>query len=84
MIAGAAADVALEFVADRVLVQGLALALHHVDGRHDHARRAEAALQAVVFAEGFLHRMQFAVLGQAFDGGNCDAVAGCSQCGAGL
>jgi hypothetical protein len=42
--------------------------LHHVDGAHHHAGRAEAALQAVMIAEGFLHRMQLVgAFGQALD-----------------
>src|SRR5271165_4108132 len=44
VVAGAAADVALESVADRRLVEIEAFAVHQVDRRHDHARRAEAAL----------------------------------------
>src|SRR5262245_13038973 len=55
VVAGAAADVALELLADGLVVEAVALALHHVDRRHDHARRAEAALQAVIVAERFLH-----------------------------
>jgi len=39
-----------------------------VERAHDHARRAEAALEPVVVAERFLHRVQRAVLGQALDG----------------
>ena len=61
VVAGAAADIAFELVADGLLVELVALAVHHIDRRHDHARRAEAALQAVVLAEGLLHRMQRAV-----------------------
>src|SRR5690606_5018567 len=61
VVAGAAADVALELVADRVLVEALAEPVHHVDRGHDHARRAEAALEAVVLVESLLHRMQRAV-----------------------
>ena len=52
--------------ADGLAVE-LRLAADHVDGRHDHARRAEAALQTVIFAESFLHRMQLSVLCEAFD-----------------
>src|SRR5271166_2771326 len=67
VVAGAAADVALEPVADRSLVKIRALAIDEVDRGHDHARRAEAALQAVVVLEGLLHRMQLAALSQALD-----------------
>ena len=43
--------------------------------RHDHPRRTEAALEALGLQKGLLHRMQFAVARQAFDGGD-DAVLG--------
>ena len=36
--------------------------------RHDHARRAEAALQAVVLVEGLLHRVELSPLGEPLDG----------------
>src|SRR3546814_20335133 len=57
VVAGAAADVAFQLVANGILVR-VRMALHEVDGTHDHARRAEAALQGMMLAEGFLHRMQ--------------------------
>ena len=43
-------------------------------GSHDHSGRAVAALQSMLFPESFLHRMQFAVLRQAFDGRDLRAV----------
>ena len=76
VVAGAAADVAFELVADRRLVEVVALAVDHVDGGHDHAGRAEAALQAVIVLERLLHRMQLAALREAFDGRDLRAVAG--------
>src|SRR5439155_19314184 len=39
-------------------------------GREDHSRRAEPALQPMLVPERLLHRMQLAVLRQAFDGGD--------------
>src|SRR5215469_11770086 len=48
VIAGAAADVAFELLADGVVVEVVTLAPDHVDRSHDHARCAVAALQAVV------------------------------------
>src|ERR1700712_1698167 len=48
VVAGAAADVAFEFVADGFLVELAAVAVHDIDRRHDHARGAVAALQAMV------------------------------------
>src|SRR5438270_2793512 len=65
VVAGAAADIAFELVADRRLVELIALAIDHVDGGHDHARRAIATLQAVVVLERLLHRMQLAAAGDA-------------------
>ena len=43
-------------------------------GAHDLARRAEAALEAVMVDEGGLHRMQRVAVGQALDGGDLGAV----------
>jgi len=47
--------------------KSLAEAMHHVDSRHDHARRAEAALQAVVLAKCLLHGMQLVLGRKALD-----------------
>src|SRR5262249_23921452 len=74
VVAGAAADIALELVAYRRLVELAAIAMYDVDRGHDHARSAEAALQAMIVAERRLHRMQLVALGNAFDGrdaGSC-------------
>src|SRR5580692_5564126 len=43
VVARAAADIALELLADRMFLEIVALAAHHVDGGHDHARRAISA-----------------------------------------
>ena len=45
LVAGAAAEVALEAVADLVLASGCGCSLQQVDRRHDHAGGAVAALQ---------------------------------------
>src|ERR1043166_9540836 len=42
VVAGAASDVAFELLADRLVVEIVALALHHIDRGHDHAGRAKA------------------------------------------
>src|SRR5215475_11441968 len=55
VIAGAAADIAFELVADGSLVELAAMPMHDVDRRHDHARRAEAALESVIVAKRRLH-----------------------------
>src|SRR5215813_11173929 len=75
VVAGAAADVAFELMADGLLIELVALAVHDVDRRHDHARRAVAALQPMMLAERFLHRMQRPVLlRQPLDGGDVGAL----------
>src|ERR1700688_867025 len=40
VVAGAAADIALELLADGVVVEVVTLAADHIDCGHDHARRA--------------------------------------------
>ena len=69
VVAGAAAQVALEPDPD-LLLGGVRVLLEHVDGLHDHARRAVAALQGVVVVEGLLHRVQLAARGDALDRGD--------------
>src|SRR6187402_1795493 len=56
VVAGAPAKVALELLADLVLGR-LRMAVHEVDRAHDHAGRAEPALQAVAVLERRLHRV---------------------------
>ena len=74
VIAGAAAQIAVEFGADGLL-GGVGMVVHQVDGAHHHARGAEAALQAMMLAKRLLHRMQRAIgLGQAFDGDDIGAL----------
>src|SRR5262249_48455023 len=85
VIAGAAAQIAFELVTDGVIVEVVALAVHHVDRGHDHAGGAIAALQAVVLAEGLLHRMQRAVrVGEPFDRSDGGAFDLPGEDGAGL
>ena len=48
--------------------------LEERDRRHDEARRAEAAHQAVGVAEGLLHRMQRRAVREAVDGANLLAL----------
>src|SRR5262249_27604995 len=84
VVAGAAADVAFELFADGPLLEVMALAPHDIDRGHDHARSAEAALKAVVFAESFLHRMKLAVGREAFDGQHVCALGLDREHGAGL
>src|SRR5712672_2406352 len=75
VVAGATAEIALELVPDGLVVELVTLAVHDVDRRHDHARRAIAALQAMMLAERLVHGMQGAVLRrQAFDRGHVRAL----------
>src|SRR5262245_54009693 len=84
VVARAAADIALELLADRLVVEIAALAADHIDRGHDHAGRAETALQAVILAEGLLHRMQLAVLREPLDRGDVRALDLPGEDGAGL
>src|SRR5262249_61091614 len=61
-IAGAAAEIAREHLAHARSVAVRLLAEQRVRGR-DHAGRAEAALQGVVLAKGFLQRREIGVVG---------------------
>ena len=63
----------------------VALAMDQVDRGHDHAGRAEAALQAVMLAKRLLHRMQRrAVGGKALDGPDLVPVGHHRERGAGF
>src|SRR5713226_4073485 len=83
VVARAAAEIAVELVPD-LFLRRLGIALEELRRRHDHARRAEAALQPVLLPEGVLDRVQLAVLGHAFDRGDLRAVGLDGQHGAGL
>ena len=65
-VAGTAADIAGEVVADFALGRVRVL-LEQVADSHDHPRRAEAALQGVVLMKGRLNRMQCAAWRETFD-----------------
>ena len=58
-----------------LLLGRLGIALQHLVRGHDHAGGTEAALQAVLLPEPLLDRVQVAVLGEALDRGDLDAVA---------
>ena len=59
-IAGAAAQIARQRIVDPVAIKRLVF-VEQGEQRHDEAGRAEAALRAVGFHHGLLHRMQAAV-----------------------
>src|SRR5580693_5946724 len=71
----AAAQIAFELLANRPLVEFRTLAVHNIDGGQDHAGRAETALERMMLAEGFLHRMELAVRCESFDRGHLGAFA---------
>src|SRR3954468_2155235 len=73
LVAGAAAEVAGDTLADLAL-RRRRIVLEHRHGRHDHPRRAVAALQAVFLPERLLQGMQLTVPGEAFDGRDLGAV----------
>src|SRR5690349_466280 len=72
-VAGTAAQIARDRLADLLFARVLVRGEERARG-HEHARRAESALQAVLLGEAFLHRMQLPALLQAFDRGDLAAV----------
>jgi hypothetical protein len=70
MVAGAAADITVEFSADCTFIEVVSMAPYHVDSRHDHAGSAKPTLQTMFLVEGSLHRMQRLPVLESFDRGN--------------
>src|SRR5262249_43212528 len=68
LVAGAAAEVALQTAPNLRLGQTRPVRAEQLRGGHDDPRRAETALQAVPLPESLLERMELAVAGQALDG----------------
>src|SRR5256712_9146969 len=83
VVARAPAQVTLELVPDQLL-RWLGVALEHLVDRHDHARRAEPALEPVLLPESLLDRVQLAVLRQPLDRHDIGAVRLDGEEGAGL
>src|SRR5215831_20176282 len=83
LIAGAAAEIAFQAVTNLSL-RWIGISIDDLTRRHDHSRCAIAALQAVFFPESFLHRMQIAIGGQAFNRGDVAAIRLHREHGAGL
>lgn len=74
MVARAAAQIAVEFRANRGVIEWTLVACK-INRAHDHARGAKAALQSVMRAKGFLHGVQLTVcLRQAFNRGDGGAL----------
>jgi hypothetical protein len=78
LVASTAADVALQPFANLGLA-GVGVIFEQLVGSHNHARGAEAALQAMFLPEAFLNGMQFAFRGQSFNRGNIAAIGLNSQ-----
>ena len=74
LVAGAAAQVPRERLADLELVFDFRALPHHIQRGHQHPRSAEAALQRVVIAERPLKGVQLAGLGEALHGRHLRAV----------
>src|SRR5665213_2036017 len=74
LVAGAATDVAFEFFTDSGRVELAVVPPDHVEGTHDHPRRAVATLQAMMLAKGRLQRVEFIASGESLDGENAGAV----------
>ena len=69
MVAGTAADVAFKPFPD-FFFAGIRVVLYQIQCAHNHTGRAEAALQSMVFAKCFLHRVQDVTVCETFD--RCD------------
>src|SRR5258707_5473035 len=82
-VARAAAQVPADGLADLLLARILVAYEERARG-HQHARRAEAALQTVLLGEALLHRMELAALLQALDRGDLRAVGLHREHGAGF
>ena len=79
LVTGATAQIAFEQFANFEFA-GVGVTLGDVDCAHDHAGRAETALQAVTFFECRLHGVHGAVgLGHAFNGGDFGALRLCGE-----
>src|SRR5690606_5952218 len=84
VVTRAAAEIALQPLADLALGRA-GVALEQVRRRHHHARRAEAALQAVIVLEGLLDDAERAVrVGHALDRPDLRALARGGEDRAGL
>jgi len=79
LVTRATAQIAFEQFANFEFA-GVGVAVGNVDRAHDHARCAEAALQAMAFFECGLHGVHGAIgLGHTFNGGNFGALCLCGE-----
>src|SRR5919109_5535986 len=84
LVAGAAAEVALEPAPDLVIGEPVAVRAEELGAGHDHPRRAEAALERVVLPERLLERMELAASRETLDRRDLAAVGLDGEHGAGL
>jgi hypothetical protein len=73
VIARATTDVAFKTFTN-FLLSGVWMVFEQLHSRHHHAGSTETALQSMTLAEGRLHRVQFAIVTQAFDRGDLGAL----------
>src|SRR2546423_15699159 len=73
LIAGAPAEISFQAVTN-FFTRRMRIAIDDLRRGHDHSGRAIAALQSMLLPEAFLHRMQFAIRSQTFDGRDIRAV----------
>src|SRR5437016_145472 len=66
LIASAATQISFQPVPD-FFARWIRISVDNLCCRDDHSRRAVTALQTMAFPKTFLHRMQVAVRGEAFD-----------------
>jgi hypothetical protein len=81
MVARTSADVAFEGVA-YFFFRWFGISFQKIGSGHNHARSAEAALQAMHFFEAFLQWMQRSVCCHTFDGGDFTTIGLHGQHGA--
>jgi hypothetical protein len=81
MVTSTAANITFEPFSDFLFAR-VRVILYQVEGAHHHARRAEAALEAVIFAKSFLHRVQSIAVGHSLDRGYVGSIALYRQNGA--
>ena len=83
LVSGASAKIAGNSPANFLFAR-VRIFLQQRVSRHDHSRRAEPALQPMLFFKAFLQRMEFAIVGHAFDGPDLATIRLDGKHGAGL
>tara|TARA_B100000676_G_C18074101_1_gene846428 strand:+ start:584 stop:1009 length:426 start_codon:yes stop_codon:yes gene_type:complete len=78
MVAGAAADVTFKPFPDFFFAR-IRVVLYQIQCAHNHTGRAKAALQSMIFAKCFLHRVQGVTVCETFDRYDVGTLALCGQ-----